>query len=312
MRLLYFLENLDNPKALQSFFSDEVKKGNKDEIVKAAAYFITHRYFDNKGNIYELYDYSHSDPSLSFLTKAETIYPDIFKEIVEKKLSTKYSENGNLAYLAYVEVLSDNGYSDVAAFSTAANQYAKLAFVSSNILGGSVYEQKMIIKSLYFIKKADLELQAIFLLGLKQVSTLDPCVVIGCNQYAHARRYYSRLGVPFSSELTPEKIFSFSILYAKNKYPSLLVVAHILNASSLTMLHSPSSAIEAAAAPLVALNPAGRELKEHGVSDRILKAKFDLEEEGVYSKKNIVAIANNSISFKNWLLANGWTGSDFL
>ena len=45
----------EDPKPLQDFFIEKVKSGTKDNEAKSAIYWIVHRYFDNGGNIYEIY-----------------------------------------------------------------------------------------------------------------------------------------------------------------------------------------------------------------------------------------------------------------
>jgi len=301
----------NKPQELQNFFVGEIKNGNNDDLVKSAAYFITHRYFDSKGNIYELYDYSHSDPALAFLTKAEEIYPEIFKEIIDKKLPAEYSESGNLAYLAYLEVLANNGYSDLAVFGTAANQYAKLAYISREQTGKRTREAaKNISKSLFFAKKADPLVLEIISSGMNN-GTYPSSLVVGLNQYAHALRYYSALSVPFPSSVTAEKVFSFTIEYTARFVPEFVSFTHILNLSSLTMIGSPSDVLDKAAVSITAINPNGKNIREYSVIDRITKARLGAEDEGIYSKKNIVKIAIKSPEFKRWLISAGWADSDF-
>lgn len=301
----------NKPQELQNFFVGEIKNGNNDDLVKSAAYFITHRYFDSKGNIYELYDYSHSDPALIFLTKAEDIYPEIFKEIIDKKLPAEYSESGNLAYLAYLEVLAKNGYSDVAVFGTAANQYAKLAYISREQTGKKTKEAaKNIDKSLFFAQKADPLVLAIISDGMTN-GTYPSSLVVGLNQYAHALRYYRALSVPFPSSVTADKVFNFTIAYTVRFVPEFVSFTHILNLSSLAMINSPSDVLDKAAAPITAINPNGKNIREYSVIDRISKARLGAEDEGIYSRKNIVKIATKSPEFKKWLIGAGWTNSDF-
>ena len=64
----------NSPEALQNSFSDDVKNGVNDQYTKADAYWITHRYSDTLGNIYEIYDYIQSRPHLAFIqTEAEVM-----------------------------------------------------------------------------------------------------------------------------------------------------------------------------------------------------------------------------------------------
>ena len=124
-----------DPKKLQNLFLEDIKNGKNDKFTKSAAYFITHRFFDNGGNIYEIYDYINAHPELAFLKEAEKIYPNIFDQIHKRTLPSIYVDRSYYAYLAYVEILNKHGYSDIAALGTAANQYAKLAHNNTAIAG---------------------------------------------------------------------------------------------------------------------------------------------------------------------------------
>ena len=95
----------NNPKELQNFFLNDIRNGVNDKYTKSDIYFITHRFFDNGGNIYEIYDYVEANPELTFLKEAENIYPGIFKLIKERKLEPYATDSGYYAYLAYVEVI---------------------------------------------------------------------------------------------------------------------------------------------------------------------------------------------------------------
>jgi hypothetical protein len=300
----------NNPKELQNFFTEEVKQGRNDELVKAAAYFITHRYFDSKGNIYELYAYSHSDPALSFLVKAEAIYPDIFNIIKNKGLPETYSESGNYAYLAYLEVLANKGYADVAVFGTAANQYAKLAYIPLSSGNHTKQSTQNINKSLFFANKAKSDVATI-VKGAVTKPVYQSNIVVGLNQYAHALRYYKAMSVPFDSPVQPEEVFTFTTNYTTKYVPELYLFTSILNTSSLVMVKADSSKIEEAVKPVVLFDTKISKPRSYSVIDRIISSRTGKEEEGIYSKKNIAIIAKASPSFKSWLVLNGWSESDF-
>src|ERR1035437_752403 len=118
----------NNPAPLQNSLVADLQVGANDKYTKSDAYFVTHRFFDNNGNVYEIYEYVNSHPELAFLKEAEAIYPAIFKQIQNGTLPKTFVDRSYYAYLAYVEVLYKHGYTDIAAEGTLANEYAKLAY----------------------------------------------------------------------------------------------------------------------------------------------------------------------------------------
>ena len=115
-----------DPKPLQNLFAEKVKKGVNDSDTKSAVYWITHRYFDNGGDIYEIYDFVESHPEVVFLKEAEKVYPTIFADIKERKVGN-YTRDSLLALMAYYEVIDRYGYADIAVWGMAANKFAELA-----------------------------------------------------------------------------------------------------------------------------------------------------------------------------------------
>lgn len=305
------------PKDLQKSFTESVKLGESDKYAKSAAYFVMHRYFDNKGDIYELYDYSNSDPVLSFLKDAEQIYPDIFLKIKNKQLPTTFSEEGMYAYLAYLEVLDKKGYGDIALQGTAANQYAKMAYIGKsmskdkNIKNLSPDQKRNLDKAMLFAKNASTEVASMVNSRTIPDSVYVADVVIGLNQYAYALRYFKYFELPFNSPKTSEEIFALTTEYTSKKIPELSMFTHLINASSLVLIHGNVAEITTALKPLTDYNPVILPPVDHSVIDRVLKARLDVEKEGVYSKQNIVSIAVEIPKFKMWLLAFGWKESDF-
>lgn len=304
----------DNPKALQKTFLADVKSGRNDKMVKAAGYFITHRYFDSKGNVYEIYDYSHSDPALSFLTKAEAEYPEIFSKIKAGTLDHHFTEEGNLAYLAYLEVLVSEGYGDIAALGTGANQYAKYGYISEKTSGYKISKKakESIEKSLFFAERASPLAREIVKDGQKIDLFYPDSLVIGLNQYAFALRYYKVMGIPFVSEVSPEEIFAFTTSYAPKNAPIFAIFTYYINTVSLVVAGATDKEVSAAVAPFLEQANRVKVPKAYSVVDRVLKARTEVEKEGVYSKENVVGVALKSVEFKAWLLANGWVESDFV
>ncbi|MFA5132143.1 MAG: hypothetical protein WC444_02325 [Candidatus Paceibacterota bacterium] len=312
------LDSLVNntPKPLQDSFLKSVDSGALDKYAKSAAYFIMHRYFDNKGNIYEIYDYSNSDPRLSFLKEAEQIYPDIFAKIQNKTLPTSFSEEGTYAYLAYLEALDKKGYTDVAAQGTAANQYAKMAYIGKiqssdkDLKNLSSDQKRNLDKSMLFAKSAANEVSAIVDSKTIPDGVYVADVVIGLNQYAYALRHYKYFGIPFSSPKTPEEIFALTTEYTSTKVPELNMFTHLIDASSLALINGSSTEITKALRPFinyrVSVIP-----RDYSVVDRVMKARLGHEKEGVYSKENIISISKKSPDFKSWLYKAGWKDADF-
>lgn len=306
----------DSPKPVQQLFLDSVTQGVVDKYAKSAAYFIMHRYFDNKGNVYELYEYAHSDPKLAFLNDAEKIYPDIFKKIEEKKLPTSFSEEGTYAYLAYLEVLDSKGYTDIATQGTAANQYAKMAYIGkmqskdTNVKNLSVDQKRNLDKALSFAKNASHEVDAIVKSGVIPNTTYVADVVIGLNQYAYALRYFKYFDLPFEASTTPEKVFEFTTAYTARQVPLLVYFTHLINASSLVLVGGTEEEVAKIMEPFIKYD-LSKTPREYSVVDRVIKARLGKEKEGVYSRENIVAIAKKSQKFKEWLFKAGWTESDF-
>lgn len=306
----------DSPKPLQDAFLNSVSNGENDKYAKSAAYFIMHRYFDNKGNIYELYDYANSDQKLAFLNEAEKIYPNVFQNIRDKKVPATFSEEGTYAYLAYLEILDRNGYADISTQGTAANQYAKMAYIgkiqskNNNVKILSDDQKRNLEKAVAFASNASKEVDSIVKSGDIPDTTYVADVVIGLNQYAYALRYFDFFEIPFTSSTTPEEIFAFTTDYTSKKLTVLRMFTHLTNASSLAMIGAKKEDITKALGPILKYDTSVTP-REYSVIDRIIKARLGKEKEGVYSKENIVLLASTSPEFKSWLIKAGWGESDF-
>lgn len=319
----------NNPAPLQNLFVEDVKTGKNTKLTKSAVYFITHRYFDNGGNIYEIYDYVNSHPELVFLKEAEAIYPSTFKKIAEGTAPSTYSGYGMHAFLAYLEVLDKYGYADVAALGTLANQYAKIADdikkapeqlpPSVNV---SEYLQKEINKSLLFAEKAKSDVVRIIEGEITSNDIPDRDIVVGLNQYASALRYYEALGIDFASPKRAQEIFPFSTDYAKRLVPELYVFTSFLNASTLLMVQ-PGATEEARSVLAPVYNLEVKKGASNGIIiDKILHSRLESPSyfpgtkvrdinRDIYGKNNVVSLAKAVPEFKAWLVSNGWEEGDF-
>lgn len=336
-----YLESLigNNPKPLQETFLADVKNGINDEFTRSDAYFLTHRYFDNGGNVYEIYDYVESHPELAFLKEAEDIYPNIFEQIRNKTLpSVPYSTSSLYGVLAYLEVLDKHGYADVAALGTLANQYAKTAyFIKKRFEGNDVNESMTASivnfnakKAVFFALKTresamklagendfslnDLKGRPKFIERRELRDILAHNLLVGMNQYAAALRYLEAAGTDIAvieSDLNAAEIFAFDMTLSRQFVPELEIFTSLLNASTLSLV-SPGStdALRIALQPILEFDT--NRTKPEGIIIGIINAK-DSKFDGldIYSKINITTLGNLVPEFKEWLISNGWKESDF-
>lgn len=336
-----YYESLINhdPKLIQDSFVADIKNGVNDEFTKSDAYFLTHRYFDNGGNVYEIYDYINSHSSLAFLKEAEDIYPDIFDQIRNKTLPPiPYSRPSLFAVLAYLEILDNHGYADIAALGTLANQYAKTAYFTKkkseeNPINGAdpaPMVQNITEKAIRFELKAKNMLNGMSQGGeFLTVSIADrskpfdekslptsvtaSALLVGLNQYGACLRYLEATGVNIStaidSSVNASDVFAFDMVLAKKAVPELEIFTSLLNASTLSLV-SPESAgaIKTALKPILAYNAT----KPAGIIEYLVKAKDDkyggLD---IYGKRNAVNLASIVPEFKKWLISGGWSEADF-
>ena len=328
----YFSSTFDNnPKPLQDIFLSDIKNGVKDKDTKSDIYFITHRFFDNGGNIYEIYDYVNAHSELTFLKEAELIYPDIFKSIKERKLEPYGVDFATYAYLAYIETLYKHGYADMAALGTSANQYAKVAYFSA-VTAYEIPEERA-FKRRYFVKhdiKKSVEFIRLMksdvnkIIDTKKIPEDIPPrdVLVGLNQYAASLRYLEALNVG-ESKIGPPKssdeIFKFTTDYSRKNVPELHLFTSLLNASTLVVLSSSTpEEIRAALYPIIDSDVKSFDKAKLGILGKILDSRLEktpVDPEGVnmgvYNKRNILILANKVPDFKKWLMINGWVESDF-
>jgi hypothetical protein len=324
----------NNPMELQNGFLEDIKNGVNDEYTKSSIYFITHRFFDNGGDIYEVYDYVNSHPELAFLKEAESIYPRIFAEISKKKKNFTYHTH-LYAYCAYVETLIKYGYGDVASNATVANQYAKLAFFSKMImsLDANVSSKEKEFRNEWLVKNTDKSLKYITLtepdikkilngeMTEKDIPARD--ILVGMNQYAASLRYLEAIGVKAPTTISSREVFTFSYDYSFKHVKELVFFTAFLNASTLALISSSTpNEIKTALYPIldfdtkkVTSTNANYNL---GILGKIIDAKsiakpkkLTADNFDIYSKWNIVMLAKKVPEFKKWLINNGWEESDF-
>jgi len=314
----------EDPTALQNYFVQKVTENKNDSETRSAIYWITHRYFDNGGDIYEIYNFIDKNPSVSFLKEAESIYPAIF-ESLRAGTVTNYSRESLLALLAYYEVIDNHNYSSIAIWGLAANKYSEQA--SINITESSdtpevanersIYFKTMIAGAQKFINRAEYYLiKGIIKTGslndLRNNGVSDEDLLVGLNQYASAVANLKGIGVSGNAGISIDEIFEFDSNLAKNEVPRLYFFTNYLYATAL--VKSGETNPERIAIPLdrvmeyVSTNP--DQIKPKGVIDRVIKSRIN-REGSLFSYELAKKLASLHTPFKNWLRENGWQESDF-
>lgn len=325
---------------IQNLFLNDLRNGTIDKFSRSAAYFITHRFFDNGGNIYEIYDFVNSNPELSFIQKeAEAMFPKTFSSLKDENVKfTPFSYGSYYVYLAYTEVLYRHGYTDIAAVGTLANQYAKLAYMSRMIAKELPDDRARLrtrtaerdtIKAIEFVTAADSEIDKI-LNGEITGDEIEPRdILVGMNQYSSALRYLEALrleGYVSSSSLRTDalerskKVFDLAMEYSRKNVPVLAIFTSLLNASTLAMIPtSTQEEVRGALFTLLDVNPRNVNPERLGVIKKVLDSRFQQEPKNkedtdldIYGKRNILRLAEKVPEFKQWLIRNGWTEEDFV
>jgi hypothetical protein len=328
----YYRSLLKNdPTPLQNALIADIKDGRNDKYTKSDAYFITHRFFDNGGNIYEIYDYINAHPELAFLKEAESMYPKIFAQIKNRTLPSYFVDRALYACLAYIEVLYKNGYTDVAATATLANQYAKLAYFTTTIAKEmpaeegakrAAYAPRDAKKAVDFLRLAENDIVGILDGTITSDDVTPRDILVGLNQYGAAMRYLEVLGMASSSPLSSRdsrEIFAYAIDFSHRHVPELRHFTALLNASTLALLPSGTSEeTKIALYPILDLDLKSDKILETSVVHRVLDSRFEQKPQDVgdtlqdiYSKRNTLRLADKVPEFKNWLMANGWVETDF-
>lgn len=319
-----------NPAPLQNFFVAKVKAGTNDDATKSAVYWITHRFFDNGGDIYEIYDFVNSNPELVFLKDAEKIYPDIFEKIRKKEV-TNYSGDALLALLAYYEAIDRHGYANMGVWGIAANKYTEFAYYSHNehlknpnakyTKAAEDPRTNRVIwmnKAERFLEKAN---EHLFMIAgnrrdvndLANIKMIPDDLLVGLNQYASAVENMRAFGRVFDMPYSTREIYDFNERLAKSTVPRLYFFTNYLYATSL--IYGGTATEENLKAPVERLVGYARSTPKddwrQSVS-RVLSSRYDSKpgDAGMYAIDVVKGIAERSPLFTEWLKENGWTDAD--
>ncbi|MFZ1627066.1 MAG: hypothetical protein WAT81_04655 [Candidatus Moraniibacteriota bacterium] len=320
----------NSPTALQDLFLDDIRNGVNDKVTKSAIYFITHRFFDNGGNIYEIYDFIEAHPELVFMKEAEAIYPREFDQLKKGIIPRNAVDRAIYIYCAYVEVLYKHGYADVAATATAANQYAKTAYYTTTIAKEmpkkegahrSRYAKRNVKKAVELMRMSKQSVIDIMDGKLTEKDIMPRDLLVGLNQYAAAIRYLEAMGYEVSSSpKSAKEIFEFTTEYAYRNVPALHHFTSLLNASTLAIVDGANPKdVRSALYPILDFDMKGRVLSTsilHRIIESRSEPKLPPDRIGetnmdIYSKRNTLRLAGIVPEFKTWLMSNGWVESDF-
>jgi hypothetical protein len=313
-----------SPEALQEFITKEIAAGNNDDATKAAVYWVSHRYFDNGGNIYEIYNFIEAAPEVAFLKEAENIYPDMFATIKSTEVAN-WSYESLMALLAYYEIIDRNGYADISLWGTAANKYAEQAYKNIPNPSDSVekaadrkrYYDMTVGKSTQFLMNAHAfvinnTMTSGSLNDLRNLpeSMLKDNILVGLNQYASAIQNLKGAGAQVPTQLSPIEIFEFNSKYAEEFVPRLYLFTNYLYATAL--VYGGDATPETVALPLKRAVDYMTERNNEGPGtiQRIINSKT-AGESGVFQYSTTKTLAELNPEFKAWLKASGWKDSDF-
>lgn len=317
---------VDQDKPVVGLVNDIAKDLNTSQT-KAEAYSFVTRYFQNGGDIYEVYNSVESNPELLFLKEAEGIYPKVFDLIKKRRLPFTYSDEGMYAYLAYLEVLEAHGYGDVATQGALVHQYVKMAYYKKMILedkskGKSLeypnYTKKDITndikKATQFTDSANVSVSNIINGEELSKESIPSEIVTGLIQYASGLRYFESMNIHVAVVNTSKEVFSFVIKYAHTNVPAMYLFASLSNASTLLLSKNlDQSELRNAIYPFFDIKN-GAHLG--GLLKNMLDARFNrngnrFRDLDIYSFNNISSLASKVPEFKVWLMRNGWTDADF-
>lgn len=318
----------NDPKPLQDFFADRVGENINNEATKSAIYWITHRYFDNGGDIYEIYDFIEARPEVAFLKEAEKAYPAIF-DAIRARTVANYSRDSLLALLSYYDVIDAKGYADIAIWGMAANKYAELAQgglrmheanprakYSASSTSPLLYMTNMIDRSFYYVYKTHAFLE----LNTARTGTLDELLglpmipddlLVGLNQYSAAVENLRAVGHVFQTPFLTADLYEFNAQLAEKQVPRLYFFTNYLYASAL--VNGGSATKENVAIPLeraLAYAESTDPLEWRASVSRVINAKTAAET-GMYSYETVKTLASLNTGFKEWLGKQGWIEGDF-
>ena len=315
-----------DPKPLQDYFAGKVAAGEKDDEAKSAIYWITHRYFDNGGDIYEIYDFIQARPELAFLNEAELIYPPIF-DLVKNRQVTNYSVESLMALLAYYEIIDLYGYAGIGVWGIAANQYAELARVAKFAYERDVTAAtnrdtlralgQMQDKSRMFVDLASEWLVAntaetYSLNDLNSLNMIPDDLLVGLNQYGAALENLRGVGITIGTMYSAGDIYEFNYALVAEQVPRLYFFTNYLHASSLVAGGTATS--DNVALPLSRALAYARDTDPaewRGSVYRVIESRNTTDTAGMYAPATAKKLANLNQEFKGWLLENGWVEADF-
>lgn len=297
-----------DPNNLQEYFLNDVKKGENNPLSKAAIYFITHRFFDNGGNINEIKSYVNNNPELSFLSNAKNIYPEIFAKLDNGEKITK--TESLLAYLAYLEALSNAGYADMAAYSTASAKYAELYYFDS--LNGEPEEKIKMYKekSVAFAELSKPMVERTIEEGkyFEEQYSMDD-VLVGLTQYGHALAFFKKFKVNYNSKYTFEQVFDFAIYYSSTNRLVLDPFTRLSYAYTLVFTDS----ISAEKIQKVGLGSTFKttfrklDYVKEGIVDKLINGnKKGYNPDGIFGQNTITKISEYDKDFKEFLVARNY------
>lgn len=320
----------NSPTALQDLFLNDVRNGVNDKVTKSAIYFITHRFFDNGGNIYEIYDFIEAHPELAFMKEAEAIYPNEFAQLKKKTIPKIGVDRAIYIYCAYIEILYKYGYTDVAATATVANQYAKTAYFTTEIAKEmpkkegahrSRFAKRNTEKAVEFMRISRQQVADIMDGKLTEKDIMPRDILVGLNQYAAALRYLEALGYDVSIfPKSAKEIFEYTMEYSYRNVPALHHFTSLLNASTLAIIDGADPRdVRTALYPVLDFDMKGRvlptsilhEVIKSRTEPKLPPARIGETNMGIYSKRNTLRLASIVPEFKTWLMSNGWVESDF-
>jgi hypothetical protein len=317
-----------DPKPLQDVFVEKIKRGKKDESAQTAVYWITHRFFDNGGNIYEIYDYVQSHPELAFLNDAEKLYPSIFAAVKAHQVKN-YDAQSLSALLGYYWAIDKNGLGSPALWGIAANKHAEFAYGAMQAIQrdpkhkytkGEVNQPQIYGHNMEFAQNYVNKMESFIAKNTQTTHTLDDLLtvsmipddlLVALNQYGAALENLKASGNVFGSSFTPAELYAFNVKLAETKVPRLYFFTNYLYASSLVV--GKDATKESVAEPLRRVVEYATKTKQEEWNKsvfRVINAKT-ANEVGMYDAVVVRKLASLDSGFRSWLIQSGWTEADF-
>lgn len=313
-------------KPLQDFLVKQLQDGKNDDNTKAAIFWLSHRFFDNGGDIYELYNFVNAHPEVAFLKEAERLYPDEFAYIRDGK-AKHYDVPSTIALLGYFEMAYKHNYANISMLGLSANKYAELSAEYATLAKKATSTEISQINkkvSKRFVKRSitfSIALETLVasstqktgkLTDLETLGLRDDDLLIGLNQFASAQYFYRGLGLPrIVTKFTPEEIFAFNVNLAKTKVPRLYFFTNYVWATSnVNAKQVNAMTVSVPLDNVIEYGKANKDKETGGTLARLIHSNTN-GEGSVFSKSNTVALANAYKPFKDWLMTVGWKDSDF-